>query len=111
MVIREVCRRSWIRGIQNESQSGTYYEVKLSGTPWTFVSANESSSARRLLKNLVSKLSEMQYDLYCNTNLSGTADTLFFRHSPELVRFSYEYFALSLNQNDRIRLIDVPEPV
>ena len=45
-----------------------------------------------------------------NLNTKGTTDSMLFQHNPNLSDFSQEdLFILSLNRNDRIRLISAPD--
>lgn len=107
-MIKQICENVWCNGIQSEDKSNRTYEIKLHGRPWSYVDKKESCSSRNMLRDIIQKLSGRQYELYANSDLTGTADTLFFRYNPNLSG-EEQHLVISLNRNDRIRLINVPD--
>ena len=109
-VIRHVCATAWVSGIQNESKEGRTYEIKLNGNPWAWVNKIESCSARYLVKEIIQKLTAHRFDLHLNSNLTGTADTLFFQYN-QYLQTEVPFCVVSLNRNDRLRMIHAPEAI
>ncbi|XP_048580053.1 uncharacterized protein LOC5501260 isoform X2 [Nematostella vectensis] len=110
-VIRGVIQSTWRRGIQADGSKGIYHEFKLSGNPW-IGTGDESVNARLLTNNILIALAQRQMVLHCNANLKSTADTLFFKYDPNVIPAqTANHFVISLNRNDRLRLINAPQPI
>ena len=73
----------------------SYFQIKLSGTPWHFVSREESCNARHLVREIITLLANNQYLLYGNSNLKSTADTLFFKYEEHVPGIDYILLHLS----------------
>ena len=108
---KQTVRRNWTRGIQNESYQNGVLEIEMCGFPW--VSTDEQSiMAKVLLQNLVGYFYQHQYSFAVNVNLKSTADSLFFRHDPDLPAGSFpQLCTISLNRTDRLRILCAPEPI
>lgn len=90
------------------------YLVKLKGNPWTSEEA-EGMDARRFLLDTIRRFQDLGYFPYNTANLKGTADSIFFVRHPDglpahlAMVFPTSYCMISLNQHDRLRLVDCPE--
>ena len=51
------------------------------------------------------------YDLVTNINTKGKTDSLFFQHNMTLYGSPEDMFILSLNNDDKIRLIRAPDGI
>lgn len=107
--IKEICQQKWAKGIQKQETFENAYWIKLKGSPWNDYKKNESCQVRRMFKEIFQKLSSMQYQFYGNGDLIGGTDAIFFKQNLDLQ--AEEYLCVSLNQFDRIRLVDVPEHI
>jgi len=70
--------------------------------------ASEAVPARRLMIHVLHALSTIGWHLYTSTDLTKKGfdkDTLVFKSG---VRVNKYFFAISFNENDKIRLIDSP---
>ncbi|XP_057290061.1 uncharacterized protein LOC130612728 isoform X2 [Hydractinia symbiolongicarpus] len=109
--LEEVVRQIWYNGIQDiKDERPVCYELKLKGNPWC-ASGNEAITSRLLIVKLMEKLSS--YGYFVITGLDITRKTndksllLFQRGSPLHTKF----MCLSLNETDKIRLINAPNDV
>ena len=109
-VLHGVVEKNWPQTIQEARIIGDIYEVKLNGTPWSSVQGAENIQSKTLIKALLNDLDMRQWILYGSSNLRGNADTLFFRYDPNIPSNGTRLagFVISLNRNDRLRLIDAP---
>ncbi|XP_046840345.1 uncharacterized protein LOC124434494 [Xenia sp. Carnegie-2017] len=108
---KQTVRRNWTRGIQNESYQNGVFEIKMCGNPWESTD-EQSIMAKLLLQNLVGFFYQHQYSFAVNVNLKSTADSLFFRHDPDLPAGSFpQLCTISLNRTDRLRILCAPEPI
>ena len=105
-----VVQKNWPQTIQESKIIGDIYEMKLKGTPWSSVGGAENIQSKTLIKALLNELDMRQWILYGSSNLRGNADTLFFRYDPNIPSDGTRLagFVISLNRNDRLRLIDAP---
>lgn len=110
-VFKEAVAAGYSYGIQEERPYGADYELKLRGYPWNSANLEEGIFARRLLLEVFRRFDQHRYQFYGTANLKGTADCLFFIYDEHQVPGSCQYMMISLNQNDRIRLIDSPQNV
>ena len=109
--IKEAIRSSWTLGIQNETSTNDMLEVKLRGNPWR-ATEQESIMAKVLLQNIIATLRRYQWVYYCNVNLKSTADSLFFRYDSNTPPGqSVPFCTISLDQLDRLRVINAPETI
>ncbi|XP_057289349.1 uncharacterized protein LOC130612077 [Hydractinia symbiolongicarpus] len=109
--LEEVVRQIWYNGIQDiKDERPVCYELKLKGNPW-WASGNEAITSRLLIVKLMEKLSS--YGYFVITGLDITRKTndksllLFQRGAPLHTKF----MCLSLNETDKIRLINAPNDV
>ena len=77
---------------------------------WFSTGGDQAISLRKMLLEVIQVARKHKYDLISNLNTKGTTDSMLFQHNPNLSDFSQEdMFILSLNRNDRIRLISAPD--
>lgn len=99
--------RLWRQGIQHETIINGALEFKLKGNPW-LSNLDEAVESRRLLNNIFNLLSRYGWNLYATCDLTkhlGNKSTFFFRSKP-IDPKSLLNFCVSLNESDKIRLID-----
>ena len=73
--------------------------------------------SRVLLQAIISRLFLKNWNLYGNSNLKSTANTLFFQYDPNMVQGMMgvrglqppAHFTISLNSNDLLKVIGAPE--
>lgn len=108
---KEAVSTGYSYGIQEERPYGQDFEVKLRGYPWNSANLEEGIFARRLILELFRKFDQNRFQFYGTANLKGTADCIFFMYDDQQAPGASQYMMISLNQNDRIRLIDSPQNV
>ncbi|RNA31790.1 hypothetical protein BpHYR1_049176 [Brachionus plicatilis] len=97
----------WPRGIQRESMIDHALEFKLAGNPWDS-HASEAVESRLLLNSLFNLFARYGWNLYATCDLTKhvtNKSTFFFRTKP-IEPKSLVNFCLSLNESDKIRLIN-----
>jgi hypothetical protein len=97
----------WRAGIQQQSIVNNALEFKLKGNPW-YSNENEAVESRRLLNNIFNLLSRYGWHLYGTCDLTkhlSNKSTFFFRSKP-IEPKTLVNFCVSLNETDKIRLID-----
>lgn len=109
-VLQGVVEKNWPQTIQESKVIGDTLEIKLKGTPWSSMGGAENIQSKTLIKALLNELDMRQWILYGSSNLRGNADALFFRYDPAIPADGSRSagFVISLNRNDRLRLIDAP---
>jgi hypothetical protein len=97
----------WTNGIQEKRSNNGAIEFKLKGNPW-LSSGDEAVESRRLLSNLFNLLSRTGWHLYavCDLSKKVTNKSTFIFHSKPVEPKSLVNFCLSLNEEDKIRVID-----
>ena len=107
---RDVVQKSWKAGIQRWTYENYVLVIKLSGYPW-HPDGQDTVSSRLLLQNLISDLRLRQWNLYGNSNLKSSTNTLFFEYDPNIIpgEPSTTHVTISLNKQDRLRLIGAPD--
>ncbi|GAA5999705.1 hypothetical protein JCM10207_005873 [Rhodosporidiobolus poonsookiae] len=109
--VREAVHRAWPREIQQEGQyDAVSYEFKLRGNPWSGF-GDEAVHSRRLMAHLLAALASSGWHLAASVDLSKKGydkDTLLFRSGPAVQR---QFFSVSFNQADKVRIIDWPSEV
>ena len=110
--MKQIIRLHWSLGIQDEDLPNPgVLEVKLRGNPW-WSTEEQSIMAKVLLQNIIATLRSYQWVYCCNVNLKSTADSLFFRYDPNInPGESAQFCTISLNRNDRLRVITAPENI
>ena len=108
---KDVVAKNWPQTIQDVKIKGDILEIKLKGTPWHSMGGPENIQSKTLVKALINELGVRQWFLYGSSNLRGNADTLFFMYDPAAPSLSVSFvgFVISLNRNDRLRMIDAPK--
>ena len=108
----------WSLGIQKEERFDNGFEFKLKGNPWGGWTADNDETY--ISVNLINYILQLLYNqgwAFIGSIKSGgrqfDLNALYFRFDPELqdqnkLQEPSRFFALSLNQNDRIRLINAP---
>ncbi len=94
----------WPSGIQKEKSENCGYEFKLKGNPW-FPHSEETVTGRALMSNLISFLSQYNWNLYATCVLTMSVSdksSFFFRYCEQK---SFRIQCLSLNETDKIRFI------
>ena len=111
--LENVVERNWPQTIQDTKIIGDVLQIKLKGTPWSSLGGAENIQSKTLIKALLNELDMRQWILYGSSNLRGNADALFFRYDPAIPSDGSRLagFVISLNRNDRLRLIDAPPDV
>lgn len=107
---KDVVAKSWNAGIQRWTYENSVLVIKLVGNPW-HPDGQDTVSSRLLLQNLINDLRLRQWNLYGNSNLKSSTNTLFFEYDPNIVpgEPSTTHFTISLNKQDRLRLIGAPD--
>lgn len=97
----------WPKGIQEQGLKSNCYEFKLKGNPW-WSDAEEAVESRKLLSNLFQLFSVNGWKMYGSCDLtksSSKKSTFFFKYSAPNAG-SIHNFCLSLNESDKIRIIN-----
>uniref|UniRef100_A0A914E4R9 Uncharacterized protein n=1 Tax=Acrobeloides nanus TaxID=290746 RepID=A0A914E4R9_9BILA len=100
----------WPKGIQNKKQISNWFEYKLAGYPWC-ASGYETVEARLLLTQIFQNLHMHGWAIMAALDTSRSLDDtsfLIFRSTPSR---SMHYMCLSLDETDKIRLINAPSDV
>jgi hypothetical protein len=109
--LREAIQIAWRLGHQEWKYNDGVLKVKLSGTPWESFE-EEAIQSKILIQEIIATLRRHQWAFVCNVNTKGTTDSLFFKFDPTIVPGeSTEFCTISLNRDDRLRLIKVKEDV
>uniref|UniRef100_A0A915J4Y9 Uncharacterized protein n=1 Tax=Romanomermis culicivorax TaxID=13658 RepID=A0A915J4Y9_ROMCU len=82
--------------------------ITLNGWPWENASLSKGVDARKILLAAFRTFDKMGYHFYGTVNLKGKTDSLFFICDERQPSELHQYCMISLNQNDRLRLIDCP---
>ncbi len=95
------------KGIQEQCLINNALEFKLKGNPW-LSNQYEAVESRRLISNIFNLLSRYGWNLYATCDLTkhmSNKSTFFFRTKP-IEPKSIRNFCVSLNESDKMRLID-----
>ena len=106
--IKYTVHENW-RGIQKAEQDELSYQLKLKGYPWSRSSGDDAVKNRMLIMKILQTMASYGWTLYSATNIDNFTDTLFFCRKRNLYishEFCSSILAISLNQNDRLRLIN-----
>eukprot|EP00794_Sanderia_malayensis_P017978 gene17978-19775_t len=108
--VKKVIVDHWHRGLQKEQPKFNSHEFKLAGTPW-WASGTEAIDSRmlvcRVLQGLMSIGWRVQIGLDLSRKENDKSILMFQRCAPTAA----QVFCLSLNETDKIRLINAPENV
>ncbi|XP_028395516.1 uncharacterized protein LOC114519565 [Dendronephthya gigantea] len=109
--IREVIQFTWRLGVQEWVYADGVLRVKLKGTPWKS-SDEQAIQSKILIQEIIATLRCHQWSFVCNVNTKCTTDSLVFKFDPTIVPGEeVEFCTISLNRDDRLRLIKVKEDV
>jgi hypothetical protein len=107
--IRDVIKKNWGSGIQEERTYANSHEFKCLGNPWSGQGA-DAIPARILMRGILAYLYSFGWILTASTDVSKSLlekDTMVFRKQVVAPSPS-EWIAISFNQGDRLRLIGAP---
>ncbi len=111
-IVREAIEESWTKGIQSQSdldnKHGLIHEFKMRGRPF-FQTGEQSAMCRRMLLTIIGQMGARRWRLLAATSLKGGTDTLFFIEDSNYHVTPRELAMISLNRNDRLRLINFDE--
>jgi len=106
--IKYVVSENW-KGIQRAEFEEECFTIKLRGFPWQSPSGEEGVQNRLLIMKVMQMMGSYGWTLYSATNIDNQTDTLFFCRKRNLYiapEFTQSIFAISLNRNDRLRLMN-----
>ena len=106
--LKYTVHENW-RGIQRAEDEDKCYAIKIKGFPWSSNSGEDGVKNRILIMKLLQTMAAYGWTLYSATNIDGHTDTMFFCRKRDLYisrEFCTSIFAVSLNANDRLRLIN-----
>lgn len=108
--VRDVIQTCWCRGIQEESRYFESWEFKLRGNPW-WASGEEAVDSRFLILKLIEAMQAYGWSIIASIassrKLSDKSALLFRQSQPR----QSPVFCISLNETDKLRLINAPEDV
>ena len=108
--VRDVIQTSWRRGIQQEQRYFDSWEFKLRGNPW-WASGEEAVDSRYLVLKLMESMQAYGWiiiaSIASSRKLSDKSALLFRQSQPRQA----PVFCISLNETDKLRLINAPEDV
>lgn len=113
--IKEAVLASWKPGIKSEGEVSPsdwhLYEIKMKGNPWSSESSDESLMSRRLIIELIGRLSFINWKLHATVNIrSGCGNCLFFIYDERHLQDSSHFAIISPGRWDRLRLIGFDSP-
>jgi hypothetical protein len=106
LALKDIIKKHWPRGLQEERKYGGSYEYKLRGYPWSGQGIDAITS-RVLMREILAHLFRRGWILHASTDVSKSdrdTDTLLFRKQPTPPPES-EWVAISFNMADRLRFI------
>ena len=114
-IVRRAILESWPLGIQNEKEihccGEILTQIKLHGTPWVDYAGPENIQCRQMLINILGQLGAESFKLLAGVNIKGGTDSLFFIQDPSYQAMPSTLCMISLNKNDRLRLINCRDMV
>lgn len=111
-VVKEAVRQNLsIQSEEAENSAGVAVtKIKIHGTPWGYVSEQESIAARGTIARFIQDLAKLNVRLLINFNTKPSADTFFFTMGadPAVVDTpDCGLITLGLNSNDQLRVIAI----
>jgi hypothetical protein len=107
-VVRTALLRNWPKGIAKETLKNGAYEFQLRGDPW-WCHGVDTVDSRRLISGILTLLKQTYWDLYATCvltmNLSAKS-VFFFRHDPTGYTKESSITCVSLNESDKIRIMN-----
>ena len=82
--------------------------MKLTNCSWT-ATGEQAVAVRKMVLDVIRVARSHKYELVTNLNTKGTTDSLLFQHKSSLLNTPEDMFIMSLNRNDRLRIIGAPE--
>ena len=82
-------------------------KMKLAGCSWTST-GEQAVAVRKMVLAVIRVARGHKYELVTNLNTKGTTDSLLFQHKSSLLNTPEDMFIMSLNRNDRLRIIGAP---
>jgi len=108
--VKQAIQESWRKGIQRENEydcnGEKLYEIKLCGVPWHDHAGEDNVLCRRMMLQILGRLGSIHYRLITGANIKGGTDSLFFVYDESYYTTPNELCFVSMNKNDRIRLIN-----
>ncbi|KAL9960254.1 hypothetical protein ACROYT_G033689 [Oculina patagonica] len=108
--VRNTIQTFWSRGIQNEESFAESWQFKLRGTPW-WTSGEEAVDSRFLVLKLIEAMQAYGWSVVaaidCSKKTQDKSSLLFRQSQPRQSSF----FCISLNETNKLRLINAPEDV
>ncbi|XP_078343312.1 uncharacterized protein LOC144629028 [Oculina patagonica] len=108
--VRNVLQTFWSRGIQKEERYAESWQFKLRGTPW-WASGEEAVDSRFLVLKLIEAMQAYGWSVAaaidCSRKDQDKSSLLFRQSQPRQSPF----FCISLNETDKLRLINAPDDV
>lgn len=103
--LKESVKSGYCYGLVNEYRYGDDYEIKLKGRPWNSYIFEENVASKRLILEIIRNFSFSGYQIYNTANMTGSVGCIFFiARTPWQLR-GIEYFLISLNGSDEIRVV------
>ncbi|XP_063714581.1 uncharacterized protein LOC134842251 [Symsagittifera roscoffensis] len=106
--IKYVVAENW-KGIQRAEYEEECFTIKMKGYPWQSPSGEDGVKNRLLIMKIMQSMGQYGWTLYSATNVDAATDVLFFCRKKNLYispAFTQSIFAISLNRNDRLRLMN-----
>ena len=108
--VRDVIQTNWPRGIQEESRYSLSWQFKLRGNPW-WASGEEAVISRYLILKIIEAMQAYGWSIVTSIDssrkLSDKSSLLFRQSQPRQA----PVFCISLNETDKLRLINAPEDI
>ena len=82
-------------------------KLSLKGYSWA-ATGGLAIAIRKMILQVIKVARSHKYELVTNLNIKGTTDSLLFQHKRSLLDNPEDMFIMSLNRNDRLRLIGAP---
>jgi len=106
--VKKAIEEGWPKGLQQVKEYSDCIEYKLKGNIW-WGQKEEAVPARRFVTKLLHTLLQEGWHLYASTDISlarNDKDTWIFELGPPKQN---PMFSISLNESDKLRVIDCPE--
>ena len=96
--------------IENVDDAIFTSKLNLKGYSWS-ATGGPAIAVRKMILEVIKLSRSYKYELVTNINIKGTTDSLLFQHRGSLLDNPEDMFIMSLNRNDRLRLIGAPSYV
>ena len=115
--ITNVCKVENYDLIENVDDAFITSKLSLKGYSW-YATEEHAVAIRKMVLKVIKVARSHKYELVTNLNVKGTTDSLLFQHKRSLssrlpipralLDYPEDMFIMSLNRNDRLRLIEAP---